>query len=63
MQSTATAVHKSHACALHGNISERLRRQTVDSAASLSSVFETVRNDALESTACRRSGSQIARLA
>eukprot|EP00974_Lingulodinium_polyedra_P014334 1389463-Lingulodinium_polyedra.AAC.1 len=44
-------------------ICEPLRRRVVDSAASLCTVFKTVRNDAVESTVCRHSGSQIARVA
>eukprot|EP00974_Lingulodinium_polyedra_P031669 3050024-Lingulodinium_polyedra.AAC.1 len=44
-------------------ICEPLRRQTVDSTASLYSVCETLRNDAVESTGRRYSGSQIARFA
>eukprot|EP00974_Lingulodinium_polyedra_P133626 11226380-Lingulodinium_polyedra.AAC.1 len=35
----------------------------VDSTASLCSVLQTLRNDAVESTVCRFSGSQIARFA
>eukprot|EP00974_Lingulodinium_polyedra_P076013 7359725-Lingulodinium_polyedra.AAC.1 len=42
-------------------ISEPLRRRTVDATGSLSSVLKTVRNDAVESAARRRSGSQITR--
>eukprot|EP00974_Lingulodinium_polyedra_P080246 7773977-Lingulodinium_polyedra.AAC.1 len=42
---------------------EPLRRQTVDSITSLCTVCNTVRNDAVESIVCHRSGSQIARLA
>eukprot|EP00974_Lingulodinium_polyedra_P033085 3182342-Lingulodinium_polyedra.AAC.1 len=41
---------------------EALRRQTVDLTASLCSVFQTLRNGAVESAIRRRSGSQIARL-
>eukprot|EP00974_Lingulodinium_polyedra_P091227 8846279-Lingulodinium_polyedra.AAC.1 len=44
-------------------ICEPLRRQTVDSTASLCTVSKTVRNDAVESTVRGRSGSRIARLA
>eukprot|EP00974_Lingulodinium_polyedra_P079659 7714901-Lingulodinium_polyedra.AAC.1 len=44
-------------------IREPLRRQTVDSIASLCTACKTVRNDAVESIVCHRSGSQIARLA
>eukprot|EP00974_Lingulodinium_polyedra_P069356 6715429-Lingulodinium_polyedra.AAC.1 len=40
-----------------------LRRQTIDSTASLRTVLQTVHNDAIKSTVCRRNGSQIARLA
>eukprot|EP00974_Lingulodinium_polyedra_P103490 10020949-Lingulodinium_polyedra.AAC.1 len=40
-----------------------LRRQMVDWAASLCTVSRTVRNDAVESTVCGRSGSLIARFA
>eukprot|EP00974_Lingulodinium_polyedra_P113763 11015314-Lingulodinium_polyedra.AAC.1 len=39
-------------------ICEPLRRQMVDSTASLCTVLETVHNDAVESTVCRLSGSQ-----
>eukprot|EP00974_Lingulodinium_polyedra_P105321 10198519-Lingulodinium_polyedra.AAC.1 len=42
---------------------EPLQQQTVDLAASFCAVFETARNDAVESTICRRCGSQIARVA
>eukprot|EP00974_Lingulodinium_polyedra_P098759 9572632-Lingulodinium_polyedra.AAC.1 len=44
-------------------ICEPLRRLMVDSTASLCTVSNTERNDAVESTICRRSGSQIARVA
>eukprot|EP00974_Lingulodinium_polyedra_P058523 5635974-Lingulodinium_polyedra.AAC.1 len=42
---------------------EPLWRQTVDSAASLCTVSNAVRNNAVESTVRKRNGSQIARLA
>eukprot|EP00974_Lingulodinium_polyedra_P128772 11207431-Lingulodinium_polyedra.AAC.1 len=42
-------------------ICEPLRRQTVDSTASLRTVLKTMHNDAVESTVCRRNGSRIAR--
>eukprot|EP00974_Lingulodinium_polyedra_P131456 11217779-Lingulodinium_polyedra.AAC.1 len=41
---------------------EALRPRTVDSTASLCTVFEIVHNDAVESACCRYSGSQITRL-
>eukprot|EP00974_Lingulodinium_polyedra_P103653 10033203-Lingulodinium_polyedra.AAC.1 len=59
--SAATTARKSHPRAFHANacaqgararaICEPLRRQTVDSSASLRTVSNTVRNDAVESTA------------
>eukprot|EP00974_Lingulodinium_polyedra_P036828 3531647-Lingulodinium_polyedra.AAC.1 len=42
-------------------ICQPLRPRTVDSIASLCTVFETARNDAVESAVCHHSGSQIAR--
>eukprot|EP00974_Lingulodinium_polyedra_P026167 2526237-Lingulodinium_polyedra.AAC.1 len=43
-------------------VREPLRRRTVDSTVSLCTVVETVRNDAVDSSVCRCSGSQIRRL-
>eukprot|EP00974_Lingulodinium_polyedra_P053779 5168061-Lingulodinium_polyedra.AAC.1 len=43
-------------------ICEALRLRTVDSTATLCTVVETVRNDAVESAVCHRNGSQIARV-
>eukprot|EP00974_Lingulodinium_polyedra_P020217 1953863-Lingulodinium_polyedra.AAC.1 len=48
-------------CAMRA-ICEALRPRTVDSAASLCTVFETARNGAVESAVCCCNGSQIARL-
>eukprot|EP00974_Lingulodinium_polyedra_P125545 11194945-Lingulodinium_polyedra.AAC.1 len=42
-------------------ICEPLRRRTVDSAALLRRVLQTLRNDAIQSAVRRRSGSRIAR--
>eukprot|EP00974_Lingulodinium_polyedra_P020984 2027717-Lingulodinium_polyedra.AAC.1 len=44
-------------------ICEALRPRTVDLTTSLCTVFETVRNDAVASAVCCRTGSHIARLA
>eukprot|EP00974_Lingulodinium_polyedra_P132017 11220066-Lingulodinium_polyedra.AAC.1 len=59
-RSAATKARKSHAHALHANscspggraraICEPLWRRAVDSSATLCTVFETVHNDAVEST-------------
>eukprot|EP00974_Lingulodinium_polyedra_P078519 7603662-Lingulodinium_polyedra.AAC.1 len=43
------------------SICEPARMRTVDSTTSLSNVVQTLRNDAVESTARRRDGSPIAR--
>eukprot|EP00974_Lingulodinium_polyedra_P076484 7402899-Lingulodinium_polyedra.AAC.1 len=43
-------------------ICEPLQRRTFDSAASLCSVFQTLRKDAVESIVRRRGGLQIARV-
>eukprot|EP00974_Lingulodinium_polyedra_P055567 5344590-Lingulodinium_polyedra.AAC.1 len=42
-------------------ISEPLRRRMIDSTAPARGVSKTAQNDAVESTVCRHSGSQIAR--
>eukprot|EP00974_Lingulodinium_polyedra_P056838 5468195-Lingulodinium_polyedra.AAC.1 len=44
-------------------ICEPLRLRTVDSTASLRTVFETLHNDAFESAVRNRNGSRTARLA
>eukprot|EP00974_Lingulodinium_polyedra_P052193 5021369-Lingulodinium_polyedra.AAC.1 len=65
--SAATPARKSHTHELHANncseraICEPLKRQTVDSTASLCTVSKTVHTDAVRLTTCRRNGSQIAR--
>eukprot|EP00974_Lingulodinium_polyedra_P061969 5982565-Lingulodinium_polyedra.AAC.1 len=43
-------------------ICEPLQLQAVDTSASMRSVRETLRSDAIESTVCRRSGLQVARV-